>query len=108
MSGSSWTHPLIPDETDGVKGGASIYAMALDRWGYVPQMLKTVEECGELITALMHALDGRGTPEEVASEIADVQIMCEQMALVYGTGLVAAQKREKLSRLAGLLGRPAA
>ncbi|HEU6436593.1 MAG TPA: hypothetical protein VE028_04015 [Nitratidesulfovibrio sp.] len=99
-----WNHPLIPDETDSVKSGASIYAMALDRWGYVSQMLKTVEECGELITALMHALDGRGTPVEVASEIADVQIMCEQMALVYGQELVAAQKREKLARLAGLLG----
>lgn len=105
---SDWTHPLIPDETDGVKGSATIYAMALEQFGARDRMLKTVEECGELITALMHALDGRGTPEEVASEIADVQIMCEQMALVYGPELVAAQKREKLARLAGLLGKDAA
>lgn len=95
------------DEADGVKGGASIYAMALERWGKAAQTLQAIEECGELVTALVHSIRGRADDSAVAEEIADVQIMCEQMALIFGQGVVAAKKREKLARLAGMLGRDA-
>lgn len=105
---AAWRHPrFVADETDGVKGG-SIYAQALERWGRATQTLQAIEECSELVTALLHSMRGRGDAGAVAEEIADVQIMCEQMALVFGPGLVAEKKREKLARLAGLLGRDGA
>lgn len=42
------------------------------------------EECAELINALCKYKRGRVTDSDVITEIADVMIMCEQMAYYFG------------------------
>ncbi|MHC1575976.1 MAG: hypothetical protein ACXQTE_01345 [Methanosarcinaceae archaeon] len=53
---------------------------AYKRFGEDAQILKAVEECNELATALMHLRDGKADKYAVAAELADVLIMIEQLA----------------------------
>lgn len=53
---------------------------AWETFGQDAQILKAVEECNELATALMHMRDGKATNLHVANELADVLIMIEQLS----------------------------
>lgn len=77
----------------------TIYQRALENFGGTHQIRKTAEEAAELIVVLLHHLDGKVTNEEVASEIADVEIMCAQMRIIFGQDLVDRVKMEKIHRL---------
>ena len=70
-------------------------------WGESDQIRQTIEECSELITKL--AKYGRNvngsTKEQIAEEIADVEIMCKQMRIVFNSELVDNIKYQKLERL---------
>jgi NTP pyrophosphatase (non-canonical NTP hydrolase) len=68
-------------------------------FGVERQLQKCCEEMAEAIVAIHHWKDGKCTEQELASEIADVMIMCNQMKLVLSHGLVDAKKTEKLERL---------
>lgn len=98
-----------PQGTEAVVGAVmrdeegAIYAGAVSRFGELRQMLKCCEECGELASGTLQYIEGRRTAQEVASEIADVEIMCAQMRLMFGDGLVDEEKRAKLERLARLI-----
>lgn len=72
---------------------------AIRRYGPAPQVNMAVEECAELIVALRHFDRNRREVASVASEIADVVIMCEQMALLVGDEAVASEIVRKLDRL---------
>ena len=80
-----------------------IYAKAVNCWGYNFQALMAVEEMAELTDALVKHHRGRATDQDVINEIADVQIMMEQMAFVFGRRDVELIKAEKLKRLAGII-----
>lgn len=54
---------------------------SLRYYGFIEQYHKTVEECGELVTALMHYHFEKCGYKKVLEEIADVYIMCEQMIM---------------------------
>jgi len=56
-------------------------------------------EVGELLSALNKYKRGRATKEDVITEIADVQIMCEQLAFVFGEEEVEHEHERKLIRL---------
>jgi len=73
--------------------------LAVHHYGPEHQKKKAVEEMGELITALMREQDNRATPEEVITEIADVQIMIRQLAIIYGLDKVAEEMQRKQRRL---------
>ena len=73
------------------------------RLGADNQMAQTIEECAELITALCHYRRKKISDKEVISEIADVAIMVDQLALVFGKEEVAKVKKEKLKRLRRML-----
>ncbi len=60
-------------------------------------MRQTIEECGELICALSHHL--RGRISNVTEELADVEIMCQQLRLLIGDDAVDRAKAQKLDRL---------
>ena len=62
------------------------------------QHKQTIQECSELITAICHRIDGRATDDAVIDELADVSIMVEQMANVYGRTRVEARIDAKLKR----------
>ena len=76
-----------------------LYLKAIDTWGQMPQINMVNEECGELITSLARYLRGRDTADDVITEIADVSIMMEQMAVLFGKEQFEKEKERKLQRL---------
>lgn len=76
-----------------------LYNKALKRYGIDAQKLMVVEECGELLNALAKTYRGRASIEELVTELADVHIMVEQMALYYGWAKFQKEKERKLERL---------
>lgn len=57
-----------------------LYKKAIDTWGIEAQRDMAFEEIGELLTVLAQDRRGRVTKEEIITELADVTIMCEQLA----------------------------
>ena len=52
-------------------------------YGFVPQVFKTIEECSELIQVLVkYAVKGTMDKDALIDEIADVQIMLNQLRTV--------------------------
>lgn len=72
---------------------------AIAKYGMESQERMMVEECAELMNALMKQHRGRAFFDDVITEIADVQIVLWQMMLVYGMDKVNAEIERKLSRL---------
>ena len=60
-----------------------IYKQALDKWGKIPQIVMLFEEMAELQKELSKNLRGKDNIDSIAEEIADVEIMLEQMKLLY-------------------------
>lgn len=58
-----------------------------------------MEECGELLSVLAKSKRHRTGRDEIISELADVSIMVEQMALFYGELEYISEKERKLLRL---------
>lgn len=77
-----------------------LYVRAIKTHGHIQQWRQLQEECAELIAETNRRLRGRGSMEELASEIADVQIMLEQAYLLFGDmALLTRVRDEKLQRL---------
>lgn len=70
-------------------------------WGEADQIRQTVEECAELIVVL--AKYGRNvngsSKDQICEELADVEIMINQMKLIFDADIIESQKRYKLARL---------
>lgn len=78
----------------------ALYEKAKERYGEDAQKLQAIEELNELSKEVIKDLKGCGTPFHIADEIADVEIMLEQLKLMYGVGeLVYERKRYKKKRL---------
>lgn len=81
-----------------------IYRQALEKWGWL-QKIVAIEEMSELQKELCKNLRGRLGVYAIAEEIADVEIMLEQMKLLFNIeNDVNGWKEEKLKRLAKRLG----
>jgi hypothetical protein len=77
-----------------------LYEEAITLWGEDDQLDMAIEEMAELIEAICHYRRNRKEPEDVANEIADVEIMMEQMRiLIDSDALVNEIKQKKLIRL---------
>ena len=74
-----------------------IYCEALNKWGAEAQTLMVFEEMSELQKELCKHARGKDNREAIAEEIADVQIMLEQMMILQD--LVEVQKFKKTHRL---------
>lgn len=82
---------------------------AIDTWGHPAQIDMMIEEMSELTKALLKERRKRHTPASslesvlmnIREEMADVQIMLDQMKLIYGDPVDI--EREKLRRLAARL-----
>ena len=59
------------------------YKKAIAKYGHPEQLNMVQEECGELIAAINHYRRGRIELSALLKEIVDVQIMVEQMVLIY-------------------------
>lgn len=77
-----------------------LYRQTIQRWGKEGQIDMFHEEVGELLSALNKYKRVRVKAEEVITEIADVQIMVEQLAEMFGSVAVYNEKLRKLDRLA--------
>lgn len=76
-----------------------IYNSALNQFGITAQQWMIVEEIGELLNAIAKQKRGRSTKEDIITELADVHIVVEQMALFYGWEDFVKEKELKLKRL---------
>ena len=81
-----------------------IYKAALEKWGPEAQTNMAVEETAEFLNALAKLKRGRCSVTDLIDEIADVTIMMEQMALLYGKEEVDIRKSFKINRLKYRLG----
>lgn len=78
-----------------------VFESAIKTFGYHNQILKAMEECGELINALAkyHQIDQRADRSEVITELADVSIMIDQLAIEFGVDEFKAEREYKVNRL---------
>ena len=73
-----------------------ILRTAVEKYGQGAQRMKAIEELGELIRALARADD----PDNIAEEMADVEIMLAQLKIILGNDTdVERWKVKKLQRL---------
>lgn len=86
-----------------------LYKKAIEKWGKESQIRQLFEEMSELTVAICHFERGRNFADqgmlEIVEEIADVEIMLEQMKQLYNLSeeLIEAKKVKKLSKLKKML-----
>lgn len=106
-TGDSWTEEFNTKEEciawlkqERLINKKEVYKKALETWGQEAQITMVFEEMSELQKELCKALRGNKVTGNIAEEIADVEIMLEQMKLLFGIeSLVRANKIYKLERL---------
>ena len=76
----------------------NLYQKEVNLWGFESEEQMMIEEMAELTTALCHISRNRGSIEAVMEEIADVEIMLNQMKIIFPS--IEAIKKKKLERLA--------
>lgn len=76
-----------------------IYKKAVETYGVESQIKMAIEEMAELMNALMKLARGRITTAGVNTEIADVKIMMEQLAIIFGQEDVQEEVEYKTNRL---------
>ena len=78
----------------------AVFQKALKTWGGEAQVLCLLEEMAELQDALCKHKRGRRTLEDIAEEIANVEIMLDQMKLLFHIEKEAeAQRARKIARV---------
>lgn len=81
--------------------GDKICRAALEAFGERAQMTMAIEEMSELAKELCKRCRGRDNVEAIAEEVADVQIMLQQLVMLFDcAGQVETFRRYKLERLA--------
>ena len=81
-----------------------LYQLAMDRWGSKAQLTVAIEELSELMKEICKVKRGMGDLNNLAEEVADVEIMCEQLRYIFDIdSVVDAWKQSKLTRLANRL-----
>ena len=83
----------------------ALYQKAIDTWGLESQQIVAIEELSELAKEICKVKRGVGNLNHLAEEIADVEIMCDQLRYMFAAdGLVDEWKKRKLMRLRERLG----
>ena len=79
---------------------SEVLSEALDTYGFALQIVVTMEEMSELQKELCKYLRGKYSPASIAEEIADVEIMLEQMKMLFCCADdVRSVRRRKVERL---------
>lgn len=78
-----------------------LYHAAINKWGLDSQIHMAQEELAELSVVLSHLLRERAGVEEVADEVADVEIMLAQIKVAFPSVALMSRvcKQQKLKRL---------
>lgn len=78
-----------------------LYAVAVKKYGKLSQLIMCMEEMAELTKELSKSIRGADNSAAIAEEMADVEIMLEQLRLIYrNRSEVDTIKADKLRRLA--------
>jgi NTP pyrophosphatase (non-canonical NTP hydrolase) len=82
------------------KANKQLYQQVLEKWGRFEQLTVAIEELSELIKEICKDIRDMGNINHLAEEVADVEIMCEQLRFIYGIDeKVDRWKDDKLKRL---------
>lgn len=80
---------------------SDLYQLVLDKYGLDAQLTVVIEELSELLKEVCKVKRGMAHTDHLAEEIADVEIMCEQLRYIFDLDFaVDAWKKAKLLRLA--------
>lgn len=79
---------------------------AMHRWGIHSQRSVLIEECGELIQRAAQLPNKKCTEDQFLEELADVEIMIDQMRLYFGNEGVDKWRVKKLKRLMEITATP--
>lgn len=90
---------LIIDNEDHKK----LFQRAISTWGEESQKMMAVGECGEFLAEFGRMVQNRSSSEKMVDEIADVIIMMNQMALMFGEDAVRERIKFKLSKITAKL-----
>lgn len=83
---------------------SDLYQLVLDKWGSDAQLTVVIEELSELIKEVCKMKRNIGDTNLLAEEVADVEIMCEQLRYIFSIDEdVDDWKIYKLNRLANRL-----
>lgn len=79
---------------------SDLYQLVVDKYGVDAQLTVVMEELSELLKEVCKLKRNIGDFDHLAEEIADVEIMCEQLRYIYDLNFaVDAWKKSKLMRL---------
>lgn len=81
-----------------------IYETAIEKWGEHAQKMMAVGECGEFLAEFGREVQGRSSQEKMVDEIADVLVMMNQMAMIYGEKEVRERIAFKVNKVKNKLG----
>ena len=73
----------------------------IEQWGLKEQIRQTIEECGELIVALSKYKRkvNASTEDDIREELADVELMINQLKQVFNPWKINQIRRKKVNRL---------
>ena len=94
---------LITIESTVNSNDKEIYLKAINTFGANQQIIKAMEELGELSTALARYFTKGEDYQNIYEEIADVEIMCSQLRLIFDNYVIDHYKEMKLNRLKGVV-----
>lgn len=75
----------------------------INKHGINRQLAKAAEEFAEAAAAISRFLAGEGDYNEIIGELADTEIMCVQLRMIYGNDAIDQARAEKIVRLQGRL-----
>lgn len=78
-----------------------LYAAAVKKYGKISQLIMCMEEMAELTKEISKSIRGADNSSAISEEIADIEIMLEQLRVIYhNRSEVDTIKADKLRRLA--------
>lgn len=77
----------------------TIFNKALVEYGISSQKMMAIEECAELQNALAKLARGRASTADIITELADVSIMVDQLAIFFGEKAFHEERDRKVKRL---------
>lgn len=81
-----------------------IFEAAFAKWGFDSQVLVLAEEASELSASCVRFINHKTSSDKVAEEVADVEIMIEQLRHNGMGPMIDHEKNRKLARLAQIVG----
>jgi len=103
-SAADTIHARKPPKPEPIKiNEIDVCRQAIHKYGISRQLAKAAEEFSEAAAAISRFLAGEGEYTEIIGEVADVEVMCVQMRLIYGANTIEQVRAEKVARLHGRL-----